>query len=98
MRGPPASPIANALLKNGYPLRVRYVATYIKPPLVALLAVARIRGLDKITDREVETGVKVDLQYLDLVISCENLDAAHRLWEDKVHLSGLRCIQACNSG
>ncbi|MGA3296065.1 MAG: hypothetical protein ABSD41_01290 [Candidatus Bathyarchaeia archaeon] len=87
-----ASPIVNVLRKNGCPLQVHYVLTYLKPPLVALLAVARIRGLDNITDREIETGVKMHLQYLDFVISGENLDAAHRRWEDMVRLTVVRCI------
>ena len=84
-----ASPIATVLRKNGYQPRVRYMVTYLKPPLNALLAVARIRGLDNITDREITTGVAIHLQYLDHVISADNLDAAHRRWEDRVHLSGL---------
>ena len=70
--------------------QVRYVIAYVKPPLTALLAVARIRGLDNITDREIETGVKMHLQYLDLVISSNNLDAAHRRWEDTFHLTIIR--------
>jgi hypothetical protein len=82
-----ASPIVNVLRKNGYPLQVRYVMAYVKPPLTALLAVARIHGLDNITDREIEAGVKMHLQYLDLVISSENLDAAHRRWENTIHLT-----------
>jgi hypothetical protein len=84
-----ANPIVNVLRKNGCPLQVRYAVTYLKPPMVALLAVARIRGLDKITDREIETCVRMHFQYLDCVISSENLDAAHRRWEDSLLLSGL---------
>jgi hypothetical protein len=87
-----ASPIVNVLRKNGCPLQVRYVVSYLKPPLVALLAVARIRGLDNITDQEIETGVKMHLQYLDLVISGENLDVAHRRWEDMVRSTVVRGI------
>jgi hypothetical protein len=87
-----ASPIVNVLRKNGCPVQVRYVVSYLKPPLTMLLAIARIRGLDNITDREIETGVKMHLQYLDFVISGENLDAAHRRWEDMVHLTLVRCI------
>jgi hypothetical protein len=56
-----ASPIVNVLRKNECPLQVRYVITYLKPPLAMLLAVARIRGLDNITDRQIETGVKMHL-------------------------------------
>jgi hypothetical protein len=72
-----ASPIVNVLRKNGCPLQVRYIVTYLKPPLTMLLAVARIRGLDNITDREIETGVKMHLQYLDFVISGENIQRRH---------------------
>jgi hypothetical protein len=82
-----ASPIVNVLRKNGCPLQVRYTVTYFKPPLVAFLAVARIRGLDNITDREIESGVKIHLQYLNFVISSENLDTAHKRWEDMVRLT-----------
>jgi hypothetical protein len=82
-----ASPIVNVLRKNGCQLQVRYAVTYFKPPLAALVAVARIRGLDNITDREIETVVKMHLQYLNFVISSENLDVAHRRWEDMVRLT-----------
>jgi len=85
-----ASPIVNVLRKNGCPLQVRYVVSYLKPPLVALLALARIRGLDNIADREIETGVKMHLQYLNLVISGENLDIAHRQWEEMVRSTVVR--------
>jgi hypothetical protein len=88
-----ASTIVNVLRENGYPIQVRYAITYLKPPLVALLAGARIRGLDNITDREIESGVKMRLQYLNFVISGENLDAAHRRWEDMVRLTVVRFIE-----
>jgi hypothetical protein len=79
-----ASPIVSLLRKDGCSLQVRYVVSYLKPPLVTLLALARIRGLDNITDRAIEIGVKMHLQYLSLVISGENLDVAHRRWEEMV--------------
>ena len=40
--------------------------------------------LDNIADQEIETGVKMHLQYLNLVISGENLDIAHKRWEEMV--------------
>jgi hypothetical protein len=92
-----ASPIVNVLRKNGCPLQVRYVIPHLKPPLVALLAVARIRGLENITDREIETGVTMHLQYLSFVISGEDLDAAHRRWEDMVHLTVVRSHSSMQS-
>jgi hypothetical protein len=83
------SPIVNVLRKNGCPVQARYVTAHLKPPLVTLPAVARIRGLNNITDREIETCVRVHFQYLDCVISSENLDAANRRWEDSLLLSRL---------
>jgi hypothetical protein len=88
-----ASPIANVLRKTG-PVQVRYVIAYLKPPLTMLLAVARIHGLDNITDQEITTGVRMHLQYLDHVISAENLDAAHRRWEETVQLTGAAKLSA----
>lgn len=79
-----ASPIVSVLRKDNCSPQVRYVVSYLKPPLEALLALARIRGLDSITDRTIESGVKMHLQYLSLVISGENLDVAHRRWEEMV--------------
>jgi hypothetical protein len=82
--GGSASPIVSALRNDDRSLQVRYVVSYLKPPLEALLALARIHGLDNITDRAIETGVKMHLQYLSLVIFGENLDLAHRRWEEMV--------------
>jgi hypothetical protein len=79
-----ASPIVSVLRKDDCSLQVRYVVSYLKPPLEALLALARICGLYSITDRAIETGVKKHLQYLSLVISGENLDVARRRWEEMV--------------
>jgi len=87
-----ASPIVNVLRKDGFQLQIRYATTYLKPPLVTLLAVARIRGLDNITDREIETGIDMHLKYFNLVISSENLDAAHKRWEDMVRSTVVSCI------
>lgn len=83
-----ASPIVNFLRQSSCPFRVHYVMTYLKPPLTVLLNVARVRGLNNITDREIETGVKMHLQYLDHVISSQNLDAAHKRWQETVQPVG----------
>ena len=85
-----ASPIVNVLRENGYRLRVHYAVTYLKPPLVALLSLARIRGLNNITDQEIQVGAKMHLQYLDFVISSENVDVAHSRWEDMMRSSVVR--------
>jgi len=92
-----AGPIVNFLRQNSCPFRVRYVMTYLKPPLTVLLAVARIRGLNNIMDHEIEIAVRMHLQYLDYVVSSENLDAAHKRWQETIQTTGKHKVLSTQS-
>jgi len=77
-----AYPIIKILRGNRFAVQVCFVEHYLKPPLSALITLARIRGLSKITNEQIHAAVGMHLQYLDIVISSDNLDLAHRRWEN----------------
>jgi len=77
-------PLRQSLEVEGFSVEIICPQTYWRSPIDSLRTIFWMKGAGNVTDEEIEYYVERQIEYLDLVLSCDNIDEAHESWAHRI--------------